>query len=1271
MPADTPARSGSPFDGFVRVWRMLLAPVGSLRITVVLFVLAGLLVFFGTLAQKGQGVWTVVDSYFYSWKVNVEVKYLVEFAKVFIPGTKADATSTWWFPFPGGKLIGWLMVFNLFFAYARNFPTDVNALWKTCGKRLKSGAANRWLLVLGEIGLFNLKRAGVYLLHSGILLLFVGEAITREQAVEQQMLISEGGSSNYAYEIRNFELTFSNRTDPAFDQVVVLPAKKLKAAADARDEATRLGQPAPRISHDTLPVDVEVLAYYTNSRVREVGPALEQVVRSALPAKPAEGQTSEAREAVMPDVVALLQAFDAARAKEPKAPPLPLFEKVLVEVSFQQFGGKHGSEALARIRAGVDELKGQQQATTGLGQTYLATRQDEVSGVDTSAKIDLPAAYVNLFDKTTGSSLGVYLVSAALALDGEPAQAILGQPAGVELRPKRHYKAYTLHLTDFKFDRYVGTDTARNYSSDLRLDDPDLSQNRDVTIRMNEPLRHRGDAIFQSSFTPDEKATILQVVSNPGWQIPYISCVLVGVGMGFHFCVKMALFVVRAMSGVKSAGGPTAAAAGIDMTGKGLHPFLRFGVPAVAAVLAVMVLLGLGTPRKPTKDRLNLQQLATLPVADGGRVKPLDTVARTRLRQIAHTEECWDGKRKRQAIEWLLDSAVGTPGDPAGPGAWQIFRIENDEVRSLLKLDRREGLRYSVNEMSVRTQSMIDLEPLPKEVLAALVERGVRQPLLAPDQLPPDVKAMMDERGIRPTFKEVPELRSEFRAFMDESKKAFEQRKADSKSLGVYQNKLIELAEHLRIYQELIQGELPLVIPPSDEKEWQNSTDTREGADAARMDALQKALPRIRERLREAGVPPELKGLTAEQSADLERIGKEEVEKEMPTWAKNSEAWQKVLTAYRDNDPKAFDEAVAAYRTRVAEQVPASAFQRADLETYLNQSGMYFWCTGLYVVAAVLSLIGFVLLVVAPKASQTIRRGVFWWLLVVFVAHTFTLFARMYLMDRPLVFVTNLYSSAVFIGWGVVALGLILELVFPLGFGNLVASVLGFATTIIAHNLATSGDTLEMMQAVLDTNFWLATHVTTVTLGYSATYAAGLLGLLYIALYMLPEKSVLRQRVTIGSGIHQLNYDIGKILGTLTYAVVCFAALLSFVGTVLGGIWADQSWGRFWGWDPKENGAILIVLWNALILHARWSGLVKERGMGVLAVGGIAVTTWSWFGTNQLGVGLHAYGFNNGLVALCDGVWLGALFAVAVGVSPWQWFYRGGAPAPPPQATRV
>jgi len=158
---------------------------------------------------------------------------------------------------------------------------------------------------------------------------------------------------------------------------------------------------------------------------------------------------------------------------------------------------------------------------------------------------------------------------------------------------------------------------------------------------------------------------------------------------------------------------------------------------------------------------------------------------------------------------------------------------------------------------------------------------------------------------------------------------------------------------------------------------------------------------------------------------------------------------------------------------------------------------------------------------------------------------------------------------------------------------------------------------MEMMRAVLDTNFWLATHVVVVTLGYASTFMAGFLAITYILLGLFTP--LLRQKVGL--------LELGKVLTKMVYAIVCFATLFSFVGTVLGGIWADQSWGRFWGWDPKENGALLIVIWNAIILHARWGGLVRDRGIMVLAVFGNIVTSFSWFGVNMLGIGLHSYGF--------------------------------------------
>ena len=158
-----------------------------------------------------------------------------------------------------------------------------------------------------------------------------------------------------------------------------------------------------------------------------------------------------------------------------------------------------------------------------------------------------------------------------------------------------------------------------------------------------------------------------------------------------------------------------------------------------------------------------------------------------------------------------------------------------------------------------------------------------------------------------------------------------------------------------------------------------------------------------------------------------------------------------------------------------------------------------------------------------------------------------------------------------------------------------------------------------------------------ITLGYAATFVAGLLGLFYILWGVLTPK---------------MTAAAGKEVIRMLYGVLCFAIILSFFGTVLGGLWADDSWGRFWGWDPKENGALIIVLWNALVLHARWGGMVKDRGMAMLSIGGNIVTSWSWFGVNELGVGLHSYGFTEGVLKALGLFMLSQLAVIAIAMIP-------------------
>jgi ABC-type transport system involved in cytochrome c biogenesis permease subunit len=222
---------------------------------------------------------------------------------------------------------------------------------------------------------------------------------------------------------------------------------------------------------------------------------------------------------------------------------------------------------------------------------------------------------------------------------------------------------------------------------------------------------------------------------------------------------------------------------------------------------------------------------------------------------------------------------------------------------------------------------------------------------------------------------------------------------------------------------------------------------------------------------------------------------------------------------------------------------------------------------------------------------------------------------------------------------------LLLEMLYRLGIGSALAAIAGFATLQIANGLAGDGDTFTVLQAVLDTQFWLATHVTCITMGYATTGVAGLLGAAYILGGMFTPA---------------LRGTVGKDISRMLYGTLCFSIFFSFVGTVLGGLWADDSWGRFWGWDPKENGALIIVLWNALVLHARWDGMIKDRGLAVLAVAGNIAVAWSYFGVNELGAGLHSYGFTEGVARNLGIFVLSQLALIALGLVPKQnwWSFR-------------
>ena len=234
--------------------------------------------------------------------------------------------------------------------------------------------------------------------------------------------------------------------------------------------------------------------------------------------------------------------------------------------------------------------------------------------------------------------------------------------------------------------------------------------------------------------------------------------------------------------------------------------------------------------------------------------------------------------------------------------------------------------------------------------------------------------------------------------------------------------------------------------------------------------------------------------------------------------------------------------------------------------------------------------------------------------------------------------VTTLYETILFATAVAVILALIAELVGRKRIALSVGVILGVLGVFLANKYEAreGSDTMPSMVAVLDTNFWLATHVTTIAIGYAAGMLSGALAHAYV----------------FGRALGLKKNDSGfyDTITRMVYGVFCFGFVFTFIGTLLGGIWANESWGRFWGWDPKENGALLICLWQLIALHARLGGYIRDLGMNLAAIFCGMVVVFSWMGVNLLGVGLHSYGFTSGAMTSLAAFWTVETAVIVLGL---------------------
>ncbi|SDS43987.1 cytochrome c biogenesis protein CcsA [Opitutus sp. GAS368] len=780
-------------------------------------------------------------------------------------------------------------------------------------------------------------------------------------------------------------------------------------------------------------------------------------------------------------------------------------------------------------------------ATQGVGPSVLVAPQPLTFKQD---ERNLPAAYVELAGPD--GSLGTWLVSPLL----EPQRFdFAGRTWKIALRFARHYQPYTLTLLKFNHDRYAGTDIPKNFSSRLRLTTPDGREDREVLIYMNNPLRHAGLTFYQAGFANNDQTTVLQVVRNPSWLIPYVACGVMTLGLAWQFGLHLVAFIGRrrrpvAVTPATAAPRPAPAA-----------PWTAARIFPLAVLALAVAAVGVSLFPPPVKSDFDLAGFGRLPTLVNGRTKPLDTVARTTLLVLQGRQRVTapDGSPVSPG-EWLLDMLY----KPDLANAYPVFEIVHPDVLTLFNLTPEDGTgkkRFSFNQLA---NGIPELDRQAK--LADAVESAVRSPFQrAVIQLRDGLVLYesLQENIIAPGVDSYLDQLVHFDTLVPAGLAA-ERAKAAGQSFDAAAAKAVgDLRTTFATVESF--GNLRL-IPPATGGQTNLAGWLNPGG------ALGASLARGR-----------LDAATA--------------------------AYVGLGLAWRNGQPAAFNAMVHDFRAGLEGTIPGF-LRKGDAEARFNAAQPFYTSMTLYVVAFLLAVFSWL------KWPEALGRAALWLIALAWVLATAGIAMRMWLEGRPPV--TNLYSSALFIGWGSVALCLVLELTYRNAIGSVAAGLIGFATLLIAHHLSLSGDTLEMMRAVLDSNFWLATHVVTVTTGYAATFLAGFLALIYLARGIFTKS---------------LDPKTADALAGMVYGVVCFATVFSFVGTVLGGIWADQSWGRFWGWDPKENGALIIVLWNSLILHARWGGLVKQRGLMALAVFGNVVTAWSWFGVNMLGVGLHSYGF--------------------------------------------
>ena len=587
----------------------------------------------------------------------------------------------------------------------------------------------------------------------------------------------------------------------------------------------------------------------------------------------------------------------------------------------------------------------------------------------------------------------------------------------------------------------------------------------------------------------------------------------------------------------------------------------------------ILILCSLLLTPAAQAETLNTAQFGQLPVLQDGRLKPIDSFARVELKKFSG-KETWGNK---SAAEWL----AATLFDPSSATGDAVFFVPDVNTRHALALPERAKPFYSLEELAPGLQ---------RTAAKAQEFMGITSDALSEDQ---------------------------------------------KNLLRVHENAL-EYTEILRSFSAVLP--LNLDVPPAWRKQANLGDDTlvtywnlqkitpaleddikklirKKGENIGRYTESEQKLALLGLQIRtlsEAGVNNKLlRIIPVTWNAQPDWVTPWQLLQEgkgSPETGRVLTLWQRAALAWQAGDNAAWEATLADiddYNANAQAIEAISSALRLSLEYWYSTVSPFDWALGLYVTAFLLAL---------TQMAYPYRRLPTLAMAAVVTALAMQaggLGARIAILARPPV--GTLYESLLFVGLVAPFVAILLRRLGTLRV--LMAGLSGAALNLLALSLAGDEDTLHVLTAVLNTQFWLATHVLCITIGYGWCVVTALLA----------------HVILIGRVMHRLTPDLQKNGVRALGLLALFALLFTAVGTILGGIWADQSWGRFWGWDPKENGALLIVLWLAWTIHGKISGhlttLTWTMSLSFLSF----IVALAWIGVNLLGVGLHSYGFMEGV----------------------------------------